>query len=75
MTTALMTNIDTRVYNILNELAKQHNTSKKRMLEQIILFYHKQQEQLIITQAYETMAQDQEYLREMQDNSILLGYA
>jgi hypothetical protein len=74
MTTALMTKIDSTVYTLFSELAKKHQTTKKKMLEHIILFYHKQQEQQLITEAYQTMANDEAYLQEMQENSVLLGH-
>ncbi len=73
MSKALMTNLASPIYDLLHSLAKKHKTTKRHLLEQMIIFYYQHQEEASVQQAYATMSKDETYLQEMQDNSLLLG--
>ena len=72
MTTKLMTNIDSYFYNFIDKESKNNSVSKRELLEHIIWKYIEWKNDQEIKQAYKKMWNDEEYLKELEDNSKLL---
>lgn len=73
MTTKLMTNIDSYFYNFIDTEAKNNKVSKRELLERIISYYIETKKNKEIENSYSLMWNDEEYLTEMQKNTIYLG--
>ncbi len=73
MTTKLMTNIDSYFYNFIDTEAKDKKLSKRELLEKIISYYIEAKKNKEIEKSYSIMWNDEEYLTEMQKNTIYLG--
>ncbi len=73
MNTKLMTNIDSYFYNFISTESKNKKITKREMLEKIIWEYIESQKNKEIEKSYALMWKDEEYLSEMQQNTIYLG--
>jgi len=67
-----MTNLDTRFYNFLQSEAKKRGSSKREVLEDILARYIEWKKEEDIKKSYSAMAEDTEYLNEMQENTSYL---
>ncbi len=70
----LMTNIDSQIYDYLAVTSKEKKITKRKLLEEIIFWYKIEQEKITLDKAYEAMWNDDEYLKEMENNSQYLAY-
>lgn len=74
MTTKLLTNIDVLYYSFIENEAKTHKITKRRVVEWAIAYYMMAKKKKEIQNEYEKMGQDTEYLSEMIDNVQYLAH-
>jgi len=70
----IMTNINPKYYEFLESYSKKNKVTKKQIIEAALDKYIKFLKEEKIKKEYELMAEDKEYLDEMQDNSQYLSF-
>ena len=74
MSVKLLTNIDDTYYSFIENEAKIHKITKRRVVEWAIAYYMMTKKKKEIQNEYEKMGQDTEYLNEMRDNVQYLAH-